>query len=62
MTTASDPPSADLDRNDLDGALAWFRWHIERNLTPDPDTAHVLYMLQDDSTALKEAVRKLRGR
>jgi hypothetical protein len=54
--TAETPPTTDLDRNDIEGALAVHRWYRERGQTIPPDMAHVLLMLQDDDT---ELVRRL---
>lgn len=45
-------PSADLERNDVEGALAVFRWYREQGRETPPDLAHVLLMLQDDSDEL----------
>ena len=54
--TDETPPSADLDRNDLEGALSVFFWYRDRGLVMPPDTAHVLLRLQDDD---EEIVRRL---
>ena len=60
MTSSPDlPPTTDLQRNDLAGAVAWFRWHRERNLKVNPEVVALLLRLQDEDGPLLEALDQL---
>ena len=59
--TADPPPTLDIERNDIEGALAVFRWYRERGREIHPDTAHVLLMLQDDSDELLQRLDEEEG-
>lgn len=46
------PPSVlDLERNDLDGAIAIVRWYKAHGRELSPDLFQTLAMLQDDADA-----------
>lgn len=47
----------DLERNDVRGAMALYKaaWS-ETNGNVDPDLVHVLFMLQDDTRKLADAL------
>jgi hypothetical protein len=52
MTSETPPTLEDLRRNDVEAALAIFRWFREQGRETPPDMAHMLLMYQDDSDEL----------
>ena len=55
----SDPPPIDLQRNDVKGAVAWYRWHRERGVQVDREQSEILMRLQDEDGPLLAALDQL---
>lgn len=53
------PPPVNLQRNDLSGAVAWFRWHRERKVEADREQAEIVMRLQDEDGPLLAALERL---